>query len=327
MINPSRRTLVLSAAAAGAVFGLDKRVAFIGDAQAQKATAMSILDKGFVKFKVGDIEVTQIYDGIWQRAHDAGFVKNASVEQVKAALKSGGQSDETVPITFTVTVIKSKGKTLMFDSSTGGQLAPTAGLMMAKNMYKAGVDPAKIDVIAVTHFHADHISGMISKETNSRVFPDAEIVLPAAEYKFWMEPSLIEKLPEAARGNARRIQTVFPKWKNVRQIEDGQEVIPGVRALSMSGHTPGHTGYVVSSGKKQLIVSSDITNIPVLFVRNPGWHAVFDMDAQMAEATRRKVFDRAIADKAMINGYHWGLPGAGTIRKDGTGYAFVPVKV
>lgn len=326
MTKLSRRTLVLSAAAAGAVFGLDKKIAFIGSAEAQKK-APSLLDKGFVKFKVGDIEVTQIYDGIWQKAHDPGFVKNASLDDVKAALTKAGSTAEHVPITFTVTVIKSKGKTLMFDSSTGGQLAPTAGLMMAKNMYKAGVDPLKISTIAVTHFHADHISGMISKETNSRVFPDADIAVPSVEYKFWMDPATIGKLPEAARGNANRIQATFPKWKNMRQIEDGAEIIPGVRAVAMYGHTPGHTGYIVTSGKSQLIVSSDITNIPALFVRNPGWHAVFDADAQMAEATRRKVFDRAIADKALINGYHWGLPGVGKIKKDGNSYAFVPLAV
>jgi glyoxylase-like metal-dependent hydrolase (beta-lactamase superfamily II) len=326
MTKLSRRTLVLSAAAAGAIFGLDKKIAFIGTAEAQKK-APSLLDKGFVKFKVGDIEVTQIYDGVWQKAHDPGFVKNASLDDVKAALKKANLTDEHVPITFTVTVIKSKGKTLMFDSSTGGQLAPTAGLMMAKNMYKAGVDPLKINHIAVTHFHADHISGMISKETNSRVFPDADIVVPSVEYKFWTDPATIGKLPEAARGNANRIQATFPKWKNMRQIEDGAEVIPGVRAVAMYGHTPGHTGYLVSSGKNQLLVTSDITNIPALFVRNPGWHAVFDADAQMAEATRKKVFDRAIADKALINGYHWGLPGVGRIKKDGNSYAFLPLAV
>ncbi len=325
MTHVSRRTFVLSAAAAGTIFGLDKQVAFISSAEAK--TSPPLTDKGFVKFKVGDIEVTQIYDGIWQKAHDPGFVKNASVDDVKGALKAAGATQDYVPITFTVTVIKSKGKTLMFDSSTGGQLAPTAGLMMAKNMYKAGVEPAKINHIAVTHFHADHVWGLISKETNSRVFPDADIAVPAVEYKFWTDPSVIQKLPEGARGAAQRIQATFPKWKNMRQIEDGAEVIPGVRAMAMYGHTPGHTGYLVSSGKSQLIVSSDITNIPALFVRNPGWHAVFDADAQMAEATRRKIFDRVVADKTMINGYHWGLPGVGKIKKDGNSYAFVPLAV
>jgi glyoxylase-like metal-dependent hydrolase (beta-lactamase superfamily II) len=324
MTNVSRRTLVLSAAAASAVFGLDKKIAFIGTAEAQQK-APSLLDKGFVKFKVGDIQVTQIYDGIWQKAHDPGFVKNASLDDVKAALAKANVTQDHVPITFTVTVIKSKGKTLMFDSSTGGQLAPTAGLMMAKNMYKAGIEPSKITNIAVTHFHGDHISGMISKETNSRVFPDADIAVPSEEYKFWTDPATIQKLPEGARGNANRIQATFPKWKNMRQIEDNAEVIPGVRAMAMYGHTPGHTGYVVTSGNQRLYISSDITNIPSLFVRNPGWHAVFDMDAQAAEATRRKVFTRVIAEKALINGYHWGLPGVGKIKRDGNSYAFVPL--
>ena len=326
MTQVSRRTFALSAAAAGFYFGLYKQVGFISTAEAQQK-APSLLDKGFVKFKVGDIEVIQIYDGIWEKAHDPGFIKNASVDDVKGALRAAKLTDAFVPIPFTVTVIKSKGKTLMFDASTGGQVSPLAGLMMKKNMYSAGVEPAKITHIAVTHFHPDHVWGLISKETNSRVFPDADIVVPAAEYKFWTDPALIQKLPEGARGAAQRIQATFPKWKNMRQIEAGVEVIPGVRSIALPGHTPGHTGYIVSSGNKQLIVSGDIINIPALFARNPGWHVVFDSDAQMAEATRRKMFDRAIAEKAMINGYHWGLPGAGHVRKDGNSYAFVPLSV
>lgn len=70
----------------------------------------------------------------------------------------------------------------------------------------------------------------------------------------------------------------------------------------------------------------DVTNIPALFVKNPSWQAAFDSDGATAEAARRKIFDRAIADKATVTGYHYGMPGAGTIKKDGKGYAFVPVK-
>jgi glyoxylase-like metal-dependent hydrolase (beta-lactamase superfamily II) len=341
MTQSSRRNFVLSAAAAGAVFGLDKPLEFIGSAQAQKAGSgsgagsgaaavakPSLYDQGFAKFKVGDIEVTQIYDGVWAREHNAGFVKNATLDQVKAGLKASGLTDEHVPIPFTITVIKSKGKTIMFDSSTGGQAGgPGAGLMMAKNMYAAGIEPNKISTIIVTHFHGDHISGMISKETNSQVFPDAKIIMPRAEFKYWTDPSLIQKLPEGARAGAQRIQNTFPFWRNIRQIDDGEEVIPGVRAVSAHGHTPGHTAYIVSSGRKQMLVSSDATNIHQLFVKNPDWMAMFDVDGAMAAATRRKLFDRAIADKMIVTGYHWGMPGAGTISKDGNGYAFVPVKV
>ena len=90
-------------------------------------------------------------------------------------------------------------------------------------------------------------------------------------------------------------------------------------------HTPGHTSYLVGSGKQQLLVLGDVTNIPLLFVKNPGWHAVFDADGALAETNRRKVMDRAIADKLTVTGYHYSMPGAGTIKKDGNGYAFIPV--
>ena len=114
-------------------------------------------------------------------------------------------------------------------------------------------------------------------------------------------------------------------WKNVKPFEGDKEVVPGIRAIATPGHTPGHTSYHVGSGSQQLIIQGDITNIPALFVKNPGWHAVFDTDAALAEANRRKMFDRAIADKATITGYHYGMPGAGTIAKDGNGYVFTAI--
>jgi glyoxylase-like metal-dependent hydrolase (beta-lactamase superfamily II) len=329
-MTSSRRTFVLSAAAAGAAFGLDKPLAFIGDAHAQqKAAKPTLMDKGFAKFKIGDIEVTQIYDGAAALAPiDPAFIPGTTADQIKAALVKGGLPGDMRPNWFTVTVIKSKGKYIMFDSSTGGQVGgPDTGRMMAKNMYAAGIEPSKISAIVVTHFHPDHISGMISKETNSQVFPDAEIFMPSAEYKHWTAPDLIAKLPEGNRPAAQRIQNTFPKWKNIKQIEADKEILPGIRSVATYGHTPGHTSYLVSSGKKQLMVLGDVTNIPAINVVNPDWSIVFDSDKPMAAATRRKVFDRAIADKIVMTGYHWGMPGAGTVKKDGNGYAFVPIKV
>lgn len=153
----------------------------------------------------------------------------------------------------------------------------------------------------------------------------AEILLPAVEYKFWMDATIIEKLPEARRPLARRIQQMFPLMKDkVRLFEGDKEVLPGIRSIDAPGHTPGHTAFHVSSGRDQLIVLSDTTNIPALFARNPGWHAVFDQDATMAEATRRKLFDRVAADKTMVAGFHFPFPAVGTISKDAKGYVFVP---
>jgi len=322
MHNISRRNFVLSATAASAAFGLDGPLEFIGSAQAQSYSNAKLVDKGFHKFKVGNVEVTQIYDGIWNRNFEDNFVKNVPPDQVKGALKGAGLADNIIPIPFTVTVVKMKDQYVMFDSGTGGQVQPTAGLMSAKNMKAAGIDPEKVKTIVVTHFHPDHIFGLMAKETNAQNYPNATIYVPKAELAWWTGSSV----PQPAQGLSNRVKATLPGWKNVQQIDGDKEVVPGVRAIATPGHTPGHTSYLVGSGKQQLLVLGDVTNIPVLFVKNPGWHAVFDTDAALAETNRRKMMDRAIADKLTVAGYHYSMPGAGTIKKDGNGYVFIPVK-
>lgn len=322
MQSISRRGFVISAATAAAVFGLDKPIEFIGPAFAQKPDP-SLLDKGFIKFKVGDIEVTQIYDGIWNKAHDPGFIKNASVDDTKGALKAAGLTDEVVPITFTVTIVNVGGKITMFDAGTGipGQVQPTAGLLASKNLAAAGIDVAKIETIVVTHFHPDHVFGLMEKDSANQKFANAKIYVPAPELAFWTGDSL----PDAAKGLGNRIKSTIGSWSNVEKVEGEKDVLPGIRSIATPGHTPGHTSYQLASGNQQLFVLGDITNIPALNMKNPGWHLAFDSNAALAEENRRNMFDRVVADKIIVTGYHFGLPGAGTIQKDGNGYALVPV--
>ncbi len=321
MYEITRREFIISSAAAAAVLGLNGRFAFIGTALAQKS-----MEQGFYRHKVGNIEVTAIYDGVWEKAHDPGFIKNATVDETKAALAAAGLTTEFVPIPFTPNVVKTGGKVVLIDSGTGGGQTggPKAGTMM-KHLAAVGIDAGAVDVIIISHFHADHIYGLMTKAPeNKPVFPNAEIYVPAAEYKFWMDPA-IEKLPEARRPLAKRIQEMFTLMKDkVHQFAGDKELAPGIRPIDAYGHTPGHTAFHVSSGKDQLIMLVDTTNIPALFVQNPGWHAAFDQDAVMAEATRRKLLDRVVADKVMVTGYHFPFPTVGTIAKDGKGYSFKP---
>ena len=156
----SRREAIVSAATAAAVLGLDKSVLFPASAWAQDAAGSGA--KGFHRFRVGDIEVVQLYDGVWEKPHDPGFISNATVAETKAALRAAGLNDASVPIPFTVTVLKSNGKTIMFDAGTGAQLAPTAG-KLAGNMAAAGIDPKTIGTIVITHFQPDHIFGLMYK--------------------------------------------------------------------------------------------------------------------------------------------------------------------
>ena len=233
-------------------------------ARAQTTAAGSaLLDKGFAKFKVGDWNVTTIYDGVWERPLDPTLAANAPIDEVKAAAKAAGYPETHVPITFTVTVVERAGETIMFDSGTGGGQAggPKAGLLAKQNMKAAGIETDKIAKIIVTHYHSDHIFGMMEKDTNTLLYPNAEIIVPASEHTYWTEPGLIEKLPAARQGLAKRIQATIPTWKNVRQVADNAEVVPGIRSINTNGHTPGHTAYALGSGSGQLLISGDVTNV------------------------------------------------------------------
>jgi glyoxylase-like metal-dependent hydrolase (beta-lactamase superfamily II) len=321
MYNPSRRDVVVSAGLAAA-FGLASRVAVIGPAQAQRTPGPAT---PFHKFKVGAFECTSVYDGIWEKPHDPAFIKNASVDEVKSALRAAGETDAFVPIPFTPLVVSTGRDLILFDTGTGGQVQPTAGTFLA-NMKAAGIDRAKVTKVMISHFHPDHIFGMIDKETNAQLYPNAEIVVSVPEYKFWTDTAVIEKLPEPRRPVARRIQATFPTWKNMRQVEGEVEVAPGIRTVSTPGHTPGHISFHLASGDAQMIYSADTFYQPALSMRTPQWHGVFDQDGPAAERSRRALAERLVADKILVTGYHFPWPAGGTLSRDGSAYALTLAK-
>jgi glyoxylase-like metal-dependent hydrolase (beta-lactamase superfamily II) len=322
MLQMSRRRVLASAAGAAAAFGLSKPLALIGPAFAEAPLEPTT---GFYRYKVGDIEVTAVYDGIWRKPHDPAFIKNASVDDTKAALAKAGLTTEFMPIPLTVIVLKIGDKHIMVDAGSGvGQWQANATNLPA-NMKAAGIDRSQISTILVSHFHPDHVWGLMEKGTNAAVFPNAELIVNGAEYLWWTDPARVEKLAPGRKAAGKRIADVFPTWKNWKLVQDDAEVAPGVRLIATPGHTPGHSAFLVTSGKDQLMVSNDAMYVPALLAPHPEWEGTYDQDGPMAVTTRRKLVDRVIADKMMICGAHFPFPGAGAFAKDGAAYAFTPV--
>src|SRR5260370_187409 len=181
---------------------------------------------------------------------------------------------------------------------------------MFANMAAAGIKPEQITRVIVSHFHPDHFFGLMEKAPdNTPVFPNGVVYVPSNEYKFWMDESIFSKLAEKKHGLPKRLQAMFPLLKDkLKQYEWDTEVIPGIRSIAAPGHTPGHTAFHVASGNEQLMVLSDTTNMPALFAKHPDWHGVVDADPVLAEATRRKLFDRVVSDKALVTPYHSPFP-------------------
>ena len=193
-------------------------------------------------------------------------------------------------------------------------------------MQTAGIDPTKIGTVLISHFHPDHIFGLMQQGTNAPTFPNAELMVTATEFKWWTEPGRVEKLPEARKGLGTRINAAFPGWKNFKLIEGEQDVAPGIRLVNAPGHTPGHAAFHVSSGSQQLMISNDTAYVPALLAPHPEWQGAYDQDGPLAVESRRMLLDRVIAEKMMICGAHFPFPGAGAFAKDGSGYAFTAVK-
>jgi glyoxylase-like metal-dependent hydrolase (beta-lactamase superfamily II) len=317
MIDISRRSLLAGSALAAAAATLPGPVV-------ANAPAAGKQSAGVYRYKVGDYELTALYDGVWNRPIDEKFVRNVPFPEVQKALADSFLPPDRLPIPFTTLLVNTGSKLVLLDTGTGGQIIGSAG-SMGTNLAAAGIDPKAIDVIVISHFHPDHINGIKTKDDDV-VFPNAEIIVPAPEWAYWMDDGRLGTAPDGLKGNFLNVRRVFGSIaKDVRQYEPGKEVAPGIATIAAYGHTPGHCAFTVASSSQSMLVLSDITNHPWLFARHPEWQATFDMDGGMAVETRKKLLDRAAADRMLVQGYHFPFPASGFIGKVAYGYDFVPV--
>jgi glyoxylase-like metal-dependent hydrolase (beta-lactamase superfamily II) len=279
---------------------------------------------GAYRYRLGDYELTALYDGTWFLPIDDGFIRNADAAAVNAALAAAFLPANILPITFTALLVNTGTKFILIDTGTAGQITDSAGFMNA-NLAAAGVAPADIDTIVVSHFHPDHIDGIKTKD-GAKVFANAEILVPEPEWAFWMDDANLARASGSVHGyflNARRIFGDIAK--EVHRFTPGAEVAPGIVSIPAYGHTPGHTAFALHSAGKSLLVMSDTAREPYLFVRHPEWQPTYDMDGPRAVTARRAMLDRAANDRMLVEAYHFPFPACGHMVKTPTGYELVPV--
>ena len=272
------------------------------------------------RFKLGGFEVTTIWDGAIQLdgPHPI-FGENQTQEDVAKLAEENHLPGSRMEISFTPVIVNTGREVIMFDSGNGNGRRPNAG-HLAEALGRAGFTPDQIDIVVLTHFHPDHIGGLM--EGGNALFPNARYVTGATEYDFWSPP-------EMAEGNLARVgklvqSNVVPFAEKMTFLKPGEDVVTGIQAVGAPGHTPGHMAYHFESDGRRLLAWADTTNHYVASLQRPDWHVRFDMDKEGAAATRKRLLDMVAADRIPATGYHMPFPAVGYVERHGAAYRWVP---
>ena len=272
--------------------------------------------------KLGDVVITGLSDGYVDMGY--GIFRNIPAEETRAILTRDHRISPP-RISVNAFALRMNGRTYLIDCGSADIMGPTCGHLPA-NLAATGIDPASVDGVLLTHVHPDHSNGLTDVATSARLFPNAEVIVHENEINHWFNDELMAKAAERPRRRyfeAGRTQLKpYMAADRVRTFRNG-EVLPGVTAIPIAGHTPGHTAYVIASGGQTLIVWGDTVHVPEIQVARPEVTMEFDSDPQAAAATRQMVFDMVVSDDMLIGGMHLHFPGFGHMRREAGRYSLV----
>ncbi len=317
MTELNRRTLLTSAAAASLT-----SIAAYSPARAAAPPAGK-QNAGWYRYKVGSMEVTVVTDGVTSNSLTDKYVANAPVDAVTKELAAQHLAQDKLTHNYTPIVVNPGSKLVAIDTGLGLAMhEKTKGGVgqYHTNLKAAGIAASAVDVVIISHFHGDHINGLVG-EGNKPAFANAEIMVPETEWAFWTG-----QVPDAAKANAANVKRVFDVLGNkVTKYQAGKELVPGITSVATPGHTPGHSSHMISSGSSTVLAQADITaGAATLFVHHPDWHPGFDVQKDVAVKTRKKIYDMVIADKIPVQGFHFNFPSLVYLEKSGDGYRLVP---
>ncbi len=311
----TRRSFGLAAASAALLPALPAR--------AKEAPAGAQVP-GVYRMKVGTFEVTVLNDG-WLPIE----TKMYSGDQAEAEkmLQAAFLPKEAAPTPVNQWLVNTGDKLILVDTGTSNVFAPTLGRTL-KSLAAAGVNPADIDAVVISHIHPDHAAGLLTPDKKV-AFPNATVHVNADEYAWWIEGEI--KVPDQKpfwKGFAQVGRAAFKPYADagkVQTFKNGTEIAPGITTIAAPGHTVGHSMVRLSPSGGDMLLWVDIVHNATLQFPEPDRSIAFDLDPPAAIATRKKVMDMAATDRLLIAGTHIAFPGVGHVTKSGTGYAWLPV--
>lgn len=312
--RPSRRTLLRLAALAPALALPAPLRAELGAPESQAP--------GWHRFGLGAFQITVVSDGNLEVP--ASFLGvNADPAEVAAFLEAHFLSATTNYAHTNHAVIDTGSARVLVDVGSGHRFQASAGRLMA-NLDAAGIAPESITHVVLTHAHPDHVWGMID-DFDEPILPDAWLGIGGAEHDFWMQPGLVDRMPDANKPFViGAVNSLEPVADRLAMLTDGTEIVPGVRVVDTPGHTPGHMSVMVESEGQSLMVIGDALNHAHVSFQRPGWEFGFDADGAMAVETRKRLAGVAAAERMAVLGYHFPFPGVGHVMAEGEAFRFVP---
>lgn len=255
--------------------------------------------------KFGDIVVTAISDGFVDASYE--MMREIPAAEAEAILR-GAFRPCPPRISVNCFVIHSAGRVGLIDTGFGVSMGPDIGGWLPKNLAAAGVDVASIDSVILTHMHPDHSNGLTTPEGAAN-FPNAELVVSEIDVQHWHDDGAMSIASERHRLRFFQGARFQIKPYMARRRDNRGEVFPGMTAVPLYGHTPGHTGYMISSGGQTLFIWGDIVHIPDIQVARPQVHVEPDSDGAAAVATRRRTFEMVARERMLVAGAHMHFPG------------------
>lgn len=276
---------------------------------------------GLYRFKVGAFEVTSINDGMLSLTLDQ--FPAADHAGAEALLQRAFHTPAGIPTAVNAYLVNTGDRLVLIDTGTATAMGPSLGKVGA-NLKAAGIDPADVDLVVLTHMHPDHANGLIDP-AGAAVFGKAELAVAEVEYAFWTDDGILSQAPAGVQPFFHMARAAAkPYAGRLSRFGTDVEIVPGIRVLAAPGHTPGHSMVEVTSGADRLLIWGDIVHAASLQFAKPDWAINFDVDQQGAIASRKRVLDQVAADRVLIAGAHLPFPGIGHVGRAGEGYEFVP---